>query len=302
LLIGPSPGLHFADFFKPELFDKVISAVHLLTGKGDEIKIPSLALKMGYGLKKCAQILVGESLRQRDTTARENAQGFLQLMETEWSEKVSKHALQIMAEKKYNKPEDLPLTEDLVKLVIAIREEMEQLLRLERLDQNNFRRLSELTLARIILFNKRRTGEASSLTVKAYQDAKAAHLTIGTNSELHGSLSEIERHLSKTLLLIELRGKRGKKVPILLPTDVQLAIEMLLQNRKNANICEVNKYMFPVSNAKTCLRGWDVLRKLTIEFKCLKPESITGTKLRKYLSTTVQVSKESMFGVGIMHF
>ena len=135
-----------------------------------------------------------------------------------------------MTEQKFNKPKDLPLTEDLVKLVIAIREEMEQLLKLERLKQTNFQLLSELTLAQIILFYKKRTGEASCLTSKAYQNAKAAHLTNGTNTEVHGSLSDLKVHLSKTLLLIELRGKKGQKVPVLLPTNAQQAIE-------HANIC-----------------------------------------------------------------
>ena len=63
------PELNFAYFFKPELFDKIIAAVHLLTGNGDEIRTPSLALKMGHGLKKFGQILVGQSIRQRDKTA-----------------------------------------------------------------------------------------------------------------------------------------------------------------------------------------------------------------------------------------
>lgn len=42
-------------------------------------------------------------------------------------------------------------------------------------------------------------------------------------------------------------------------------------------------------NSDQHLRGWDVLKKITKECNLKKPDLITGTNLRKYLATTVQV-------------
>ena len=283
------PDFDFAEFFKPEHFDEVVSAVHALTGKGKSLKTPSLALKFGHGLNKCASIVIGQSLRKRDQASKNAAQDFLQLMHSEWSEKVSRHALETLHTIKFNKPVDLPLTEDLVKMVTKIRSEIESLVVQEDLDEKDFRRLAELTLCRIILFNKRRSGESSEVTVKAFEAAKAAKEKNEANQEILASLTAMEKQLANSLLLIEIRGKKGKKVPMLLSKDAQAAVEVLMKNRKKSFIPEANPYLFPIPGCSTALRGCDCLRKLTAEIGCQKPELITGTNLRKYLATTAQV-------------
>ena len=131
--------LTFLEIFKPENFDSVIFAVHSLTGRGTGIKSPSLALKFGHGLKKVARILIGQSLRRRDEVAKKNAEDFLILMENEWTEKVSRNALKTLADKKFNKPQDIPLTEDLVNLVTKICLEMSELSSLNELSPTDFR-------------------------------------------------------------------------------------------------------------------------------------------------------------------
>jgi len=245
------PDAEFSMFFKPEHFDNVISSVHCLTGKGKNITTPSRALKIGQGLKKCCQILLGQSLRERDPALKQNVQEFLTLLNNEWSEKVSSHALRTIHTKKFNKPTDIPLTEDLVQLVKKIQEEMLTLTKQDELDPTNFRRLSELTLARIILFNKRRTGEASRMTVEAFGQAKLAKAQHSTNKELLQSLSPLEKQLANSLLLVEILGKRGRKVPMLLPRDSQTAIEVLLNHRKKGSILKSNTFLFAMPNSET---------------------------------------------------
>jgi hypothetical protein len=70
-------------------------------------------------------------------------------MENKWTEKVSRNALQTLANKKFNKPQDIPLTEDLVNLVTKICLEMSELSSLSELSPTDFRRLSELTLVKL---------------------------------------------------------------------------------------------------------------------------------------------------------
>jgi hypothetical protein len=218
------------------------------------------------------------------------AQEFIQLMENEWGEKVSKHALEMLSNKKFNKPLDIPVTEDLVHLVTKIRQEVLVIVQKEDpFSEVEHRRLSELTCARLILFNKRRSGEASRVQISSYEQAKKSKGLNTTNQELLGSLSDLEKQMAKSLLLVEIKGKRGQRVPLLIPNDSQIAISVLLAHRSSANVPDANPFLFAIPRSTSSLRGWDVLNKLSREFGCQKPESITGTKLRKYLATTVQV-------------
>jgi len=153
---------HFC--FRGTYFDVVIDAVHMLTGKGDDIKTPSHALKMGHSLKKFCHILIGEALRKNDSARKDGVHCFLELIENEWSEKVSKHALETMAKRKFNKPMGIPLTEDVVKLSTHIKDNLEQLLKSNITNEDKHHRLMELTLARIVIFNKKRSGEPSNIT------------------------------------------------------------------------------------------------------------------------------------------
>jgi len=141
----------FSDCFKGIYFDDVIDAVHYRTGKGDDIKTPSQALKIGHSLKKCCHILIGDALRKNNLEKKEEVHSFLELVENEWNEKVSKSI------------------------------------------------------------------EASNITVGQYEAAKVSQEKHRSNKELLSSLSEAKKVRAKRLLLVEIRGKRGRKVPLLLP-------------------------------------------------------------------------------------
>ncbi len=102
-----------------------------------------------------------------------------------------------------------------------IQEEMLILTKQGQLDPTSFRGLSEFTtLSPIILFNKRTAGEASQLTVEAFEQAKLANDDHFTNDKLLKSLSQLEKQQPKSSLLVEIRGKRGRKVPMLHPSKI----------------------------------------------------------------------------------
>jgi len=221
----------FAECFKCNHFDDMVEAVHSRTGKGEEIKTPSVALKIGHSLKKCCHILIGESLRKNDTEKKEEVRSFLELLENEWSEKVSKNCLETMANRKFNKPMSIPLTEDLVKLATSIKDEISQMLKAKVTNEHKHKRLMELTLAQIIIFNKKHSGEASKMTVEQYETAKVSQDKHNSNKELLSSLSEAGKVLAKKLLLVEIRGKRGRKVQLLLPPEAKQAMDVIPERR-----------------------------------------------------------------------
>ena len=52
-----------------------------------KVGIPSLALKLGYSIKKCLYILKGQALRTNASI--QKLDNFLQLLEAEWNSSVS---------------------------------------------------------------------------------------------------------------------------------------------------------------------------------------------------------------------
>ena len=77
---------------------------------------PSLALKLGHSIKKCAQIKRGQALRAKNQSIQADSESFLALMEAEWTNLISTITLTSLKEKKFNKIELLPLTEDVKRL------------------------------------------------------------------------------------------------------------------------------------------------------------------------------------------
>ena len=99
----------------------------------------------------------GQTLRKKDMVTKSNLDLFLELYEAEWSKKVTSHALQNLSFKKHNKPQMLPLTNDLLALRNFLTENIAALTEEVRKNamKENWRRLAVLALARLIIFNER---------------------------------------------------------------------------------------------------------------------------------------------------
>ena len=201
--IAKMPSLSMKDFISPDKFDILVQATKNESGYQDdadhlrEYTSPSTALKLGYAIKKAAYIVRGQAIRNRDTTVQTNVEDFLKLHEQEWAEKISVKALNSLAFKKHNKPECLPVTEDLLKLREFQLKKIQELS--ERLEifayPEIWRELATICLSRVIVFNKRRSGEASRLRVDSYNSRP--DWNIHQNEEITTSLSPQEKELCK---------------------------------------------------------------------------------------------------------
>jgi len=67
--------------------------------------------------------------------------------------------------------------------------------------------LNQITLARLVLFNRRRGGETEWMTVEGYSSKLSKNDTL---KEIEDSLSPVEKMLCSTFGRVEIRG--GKKV------------------------------------------------------------------------------------------
>lgn len=103
----------------PQKFDAVVEAVkspccnHSDKYKQHSFHVPSLALKIGHHLKKCAQLVRGLALGDRDQVRANVATDFIEL---EWSVWISSYALSTLHKNQWSKPGLLPCATDLVKL------------------------------------------------------------------------------------------------------------------------------------------------------------------------------------------
>ena len=75
----------------PRFFRSVIQAVQVISGYDNNTHTytaPSLAIRLGHDLRKCAQLLRSVALEKEDSTTAANAQQFNELCATEWNDDV----------------------------------------------------------------------------------------------------------------------------------------------------------------------------------------------------------------------
>lgn len=89
---------------------------------------------------------------------------------------------------------------------------------LKTFDEQTWMQLAKLILVRILLFNRKRTGEMGKMTV---QDYISGDLRGGMNEEVRKTLSKAEQFLADRLKVI---GKRGN-VPVILQTALELLLK-----------------------------------------------------------------------------
>lgn len=173
----------------------IVSTEKTLNGCMKLVK-PHVALKLGQFLRKTCQIKRGRAIRSQSTEERQQAEDFLLLLDSDWSDKIGSLARQSVSESKYNKKELLPLTRDLLKLKLyqekSIAQTTVELLAKPTIEL--FDKLATLTLSRLVTFNKRRPAEPSKLKIDTYQTR--TNWQQG-NAEICATLSQFERGLLK---------------------------------------------------------------------------------------------------------
>ncbi|XP_030580890.1 uncharacterized protein LOC115786506 [Archocentrus centrarchus] len=151
--------------------------------------------------------------------------------------------------------------------------------------KKNWAELAKITLCEVIIFNRRREGEVSKMP----QNAFTLRDTSVTHPDVELALSELEKKLCKHFQRIEIKGKRGRKVPILLTPDMASSMELLVQNRHHCDVLDENPYMFGRPQTLNHFRGSDIIREIAQSCGAKHPEALSSTKLRKHMATMSKV-------------
>ena len=157
----------------------------------------------------------------------------------------------------------------------------------EQPDCSNYNNILNVTLTSVILFNKRRSGEASRMLIESYHHGRA------TQSGL----------ICTRLKLVDIQGKRNRTVPVLLTPDVVTAVDCLLQKRNEVGVDEANPYVFARCSRLNSVDGHTCIRRVVSSVKLDRPDLITSTYLRKYIATVSQLQdmKQNKFELLCQH-
>ncbi|KAK3724615.1 hypothetical protein QZH41_011044 [Actinostola sp. cb2023] len=249
------------DVIDTRYFDDIVIAVKSLC-KFDEtehlkVDTPSLALKLGHSLKKCAQLVKTIALKRNDDIMLKKAKRFLELFENEWTTQISSRSLASMGAKKHNTIDYLPLTEDLEKLRQHLTSKIASLSAcIQKSDgpqthHGTWFELAKATLARIIMFNKRRSGETGTLEIEKFK-SRPNWSTCG--STLKSTLTPLERRLcerkyiatvSQTAALTEVDVDWLARH---LGHDVRVHREFYRLHESTAELAKVSKLLLAVDN------------------------------------------------------
>ncbi|XP_060936018.1 uncharacterized protein LOC133012072 [Limanda limanda] len=224
---------------------------------------------------------------QTNYNAAKEARTFRRVYESRWNEMISSASLRTLQESKWNAPLLLPFTKDVQTLHSYLdvqQQDIHSKLSTETSPQT-WSQLAKITMTQVILFNRRRAGEVSKMPLSAYlsEDSSDPH------EDVNEALSDLEKKLCQHFRRIEIRGKRGRKVPVLLTPAMQQALDLLVSKRQECGVPQENIYLFARPSAFTCYRGSDCLRHFAKVCGAKSPESLTSTKLRKQTGTLSQV-------------
>ena len=291
-----TPDANMESYLKPEHFDTVVKAV-LAIAKYEEagrnvtarISVPSLALKIGHSIRKCCNLVMNKAIRARDDELEREAQSFLRLLDAEWQYRVSSIALKTTKDDKRNKPDLIPLTSDLMKMTTYLQEMIDRGCKDLQAEPNttNYNKLVDVTLSRMILFNKRRGGEASRMLIASYRDSGCT--TKSGLDDIQGTLSQTEQQICSRMKLVEICGKRNMTVPVLLTPAMAKAIDCILSARDKIGIDAGNEFVFARTSGLNSTDACACMRRVAENAGVEKPELIHSTKLRKYVATVSQL-------------
>ena len=251
---------------------------------------PSLPIKLGHSLKKCAEIKLTNCMVNGDGVGEAAARGIIELITNNRSDRIGKGARNTLEDRHYNKPKLLPLMEDVSTLHQYLDQRSASLRTdCERSPREYYPDLAQTCLTQVILFNRKRAGEAQRMKVSNFRNAITNASETLANSEISQALSKFELELCKTHLRVEIKGKRSRKVPILLTEDMIASIKVILDSQEAAGVSG-SKYVF----ARPCMakhpyRGDRCLRYFARESGAKEPHLLTSTSLRKQLAVMCQL-------------
>ena len=278
--------LELRHLLTPSRFDLIIESVKKVAMK-DGKDAAGYPLKLGQIIPAMIATLHGESIRTGDLDLEDKCKRFSVLMANEWSSKISLKSRKKLRDRKLNKTHIIPKANQVTLLGRELGNEVEEAYKAFKKEPGveTGRRLSESLLCQVLVFNKRRGGEASRLEFKIYQEKSEAWGHRDLESELWCALEEHQKKSAEWHLMVRTIGKCGTHVPIIFTYRMKIMADDLIKYRHKLGFPEDNPFLFGIPGHKTHLGAWQTLNTYCKKFNI---NGVTSTSLRRYLATTAQ--------------
>lgn len=149
--------------------------------------------------------------------------------------------------------------------------------------------LTGASLILLHMFDRRRAGKIEYIEIEDFNNKESVDEQV--HPDLYSKSSEKSREYAKNYVRITIRDKLGRRVPALLDDNSVNFIQVIIDNRKNADVRSNNPYVFGIpttsSYAKKYLRACNLMRKFFEECDATMPQTLCGTPLRKHIATYI---------------
>ena len=243
-------------------------------------KIPSLPLKLGASLFRCAKVLHATGLVVGNDEKINKAQRLMDLYVLEWSDRIT------LRERQSDEPCLLTLIGDVVKLQQFLAKTTEQKTNQMATNIKCYIDLVQLTIAQVSLFNGKRTLEVEQMKLSDYETVIQSQ--VETSKQVEDSLSKFEVHLCDSHSRIEIAGERGTPVAVLLTQGMLVAIEALVASRELAGV-KSDLLFAGLRDVASPYSGRDCLWKYAEESGANQPDLVTSSNVSKQVTTMCQV-------------
>ncbi|XP_061579074.1 M-phase phosphoprotein 8 isoform X2 [Cololabis saira] len=279
----------------PSKFELAIQGVKKMSGfdpSSSKFKTISLVSKIGYSLKRAAEIAFGESRMTEDSETESELKKFIQLLDTKWTESFSRKSLvqSLKHEVKKEEVDQSTVTEDLMKLHRFITGEEDDARR--ELNENpsisTWKKLSEATLADVCLFNRGRVGNIGRLLLQTYTQRKNRGTFMPSVDQVKKS-TKLELEVGSSFTQLELEGQSGRNMLVLLTNRMVSSIDLLVEHREQAGVSKTNPYLFARTEGPSFIRGLDCFRRAAVECGVKNPEALLSSSLREQIASCWQL-------------
>lgn len=279
----------FASIYEVSLYNSVIDAIRKVGKLNLTLKkyeSPSSAKALATLVKQIGLHLSSEYVMKRKFEEDEETERFLKLLERNIYRNIRKPVLRTQAQMRREKKENIPTTEDIKMLSDYLESERKTLH--NRLAANysekDWIQLSEVIVASIIVYNRRRTGETQNTMISDFHNREKIK---NGDEVLFNCLNEESKQAVQNISRMQIRGKLERQVTALLKPEIEDSLELLLRLRENVKNLVNNHKLFGLPS-KTKAKSVDACRVL-VKFsnKCgaKNPSSLRGTNMRKHMAS-----------------
>ncbi|XP_057294029.1 uncharacterized protein LOC130657627 isoform X3 [Hydractinia symbiolongicarpus] len=279
------------DMFLRENFEVLKYSIESYTHSDLEVQKSGLKAALYYVLKDAAEKLIGYYLGKNNDVDAEKIKNFLVLLKLRKDEIFADatYDLNMRRNVKTKKPAQLPNEGDVQLIRDYVIERIRHLSSdpFIIMDRHTFVELRDCACTRLVLYNGRRGGEPSRLTVTQWIEAEKDEWL---DKQRIQDIAK-ETNLSSGTKITFQSGKGvNHLVPVFIPKDTVAAMKLLAneQVRKDAGVLEENSYIFPsTQGSDNHCSGWHSLDNVCAKLPIANRERISGTSNRHRLSTLI---------------